>query len=178
MIMEARRLAQILLLGAAFVGCASQHHRTETASEESSETALTEGDREGADTTPVASDDSQDRRAERAVRDETDEPADRRPDDKEPDNTGVNERDRDDQTLTAGDQSNSDSDLEITRRIRETVVEDDSLSFTAKNVKIITVDGRVTLRGPVRSEAERATIEKKAVAVAGAGQVENQLEIK
>ena len=95
-----------------------------------------------------------------------------------PDNTAVNERDRDNQSLTPGDQSNSERDLEITQRIRETVVDDDSLSFSAKNVKIITVDGRVTLRGPVKNDAERAAIEKAAVAVAGKGQVENQLEVR
>jgi osmotically-inducible protein OsmY len=57
-------------------------------------------------------------------------------------------------------------------------VNDGSLSFTAKNVKIITVNGKVTLRGPVKSEQERATIEAAAKKIAGAGQVENLLELK
>jgi len=57
-------------------------------------------------------------------------------------------------------------------------MKDDSLSFTAKNVKIITVDGKVTLRGPVKSEAERSAIEAAARRVAGAAQVDNQLEVK
>jgi hyperosmotically inducible protein len=95
-----------------------------------------------------------------------------------PDNTAVNERDRDNATLTPGDQSNTERDLDITKRIRETVVDNDSLSFTAKNVKIITVDGRVTLRGPVKNEQERRAIEQAAVAVAGRGQVSNEIEIR
>jgi osmotically-inducible protein OsmY len=95
-----------------------------------------------------------------------------------PDNTAVNERDRDNRTLTPGDQSNSERDLEITQRIRETVVDDDSLSFTAKNVKIITVDGHVTLRGPVKNEQERRAIEQAAVAVAGKEQVVSELEVR
>ena len=90
----------------------------------------------------------------------------------------MNERDRDGSKLTPGDQGNSKRDLEITRRIRETVVDDSSLSFTARNVKIITVDGKVTLRGPVANQTERKSIEKKALAVAGDGQVVNELEIK
>jgi hyperosmotically inducible protein len=94
------------------------------------------------------------------------------------DNTAVNERDRDNKTLTPGDQGSSDRDMAITQRIRETVIDDDSLSFTAKNVKIITTGGRVTLRGPVRNEQERRAIEQAAVAVAGAGQVANELEIR
>jgi hyperosmotically inducible periplasmic protein len=95
-----------------------------------------------------------------------------------PDNTAVNERDRNNQTLTPGDQGSSERDMAITQRIRETVVDDDNLSFTAKNVKIITLEGRVTLRGPVRNDRERRVIEKAAVAVAGQGQVANELEIR
>ena len=71
------------------------------------------------------------------------------------DNTKVNERDRDDRTLTAMDQGNGEHDVKITQQIRQSVMDDDSLSFNAKNVKIITVDGKVTLRGPVASSKER-----------------------
>jgi osmotically-inducible protein OsmY len=92
------------------------------------------------------------------------------------DNTGVNERDGDKDTLTALDQSNDEVDREITQKIRKAVIDDDSLSFTAKNVKIITVDRKVTLRGPVKSAAERATIAAAARRVAGA-RVDNQLEV-
>lgn len=94
----------------------------------------------------------------------------------EKDNTDINERDTDDQTLTPMDQGGSESDRKITQRIRQAVVGDDSLSFTAKNVKIITIDGKVTLRGPVKSEQERATIGAAAKQVAGA-RVDNQLEV-
>jgi osmotically-inducible protein OsmY len=58
------------------------------------------------------------------------------------------------------------------------VVADDALSFNAKNVKIITVGGKVTLRGPVASAAESTAIEKSARAVAGVVQVDNQIEVK
>jgi hypothetical protein len=95
-----------------------------------------------------------------------------------PDNTKRNERDRDNATLTPGDQGNGESDLKITQKIRQAVMADGSLSFTAKNVKIITVGGKVTLRGPVKSDAERAAIEAAAKSVAGAGQVDNQIEVK
>ena len=67
-----------------------------------------------------------------------------------PDNTARNVRDRDGTTLTPGDQSESKADLALTQRIRQAIVADDSLSTTAHNVKIITSDGVVTLRGPVQ----------------------------
>jgi osmotically-inducible protein OsmY len=94
----------------------------------------------------------------------------------EKDNTDINERDADERALTPMDQGGSEEDRKITQRIRQAVVADDSLSFTAKNVKIITVDGKVTLRGPVKSEQERSTIGAAAKQVAGA-RVDNQLEI-
>ena len=94
----------------------------------------------------------------------------------EPDNTAVNERDQDDRTLTPTDQGGSEGDRKITQRIRQAVMRDDSLSFTAKNVKIITIDGKVTLRGPVKSQQERAAIGAAAKQVAGA-RVDNQLEV-
>jgi hyperosmotically inducible periplasmic protein len=95
-----------------------------------------------------------------------------------PDNTKRNERDRDSAALTPTDQGNGESDLKITQRIRQAVMADGSLSFNAKNVKIITVGGKVTLRGPVKSDAERAAIDAAAKNVAGAGQVDNQIEVK
>jgi hyperosmotically inducible periplasmic protein len=93
-----------------------------------------------------------------------------------PDNTDVNERDTDDRSLTPLDQGGSEGDRKITQQIRQAVVGDDSLSFTAKNVKIITVDGKVTLRGPVKSQQERATIDAAAKRIAGPS-VDNQLEV-
>ena len=92
------------------------------------------------------------------------------------DNTGRNVRDRDDRTLTAGDQSEKKADRELSQKIRKAVVADDSLSTSAHNIKIITVDGVVTLRGPVKSAEERKAIGAKAVKIAGAGKVKNQLE--
>jgi hypothetical protein len=95
-----------------------------------------------------------------------------------PDNTKKNQRDRKDEALTPMDQGNNQSDLDVTTKIRQAVMEDDTLSFTAKNVKIITVKGKVTLRGPVNSAAERAAIDAAAKRIAGAGKVDNQLEVK
>ena len=96
--------------------------------------------------------------------------------DYEPDNTGRNVRDRDDQMPTSGDQSESEQDRKLTQQIRQAIVADDSLSMTAHNVKIITVDGVVTLRGPVKNAEERNAIGAKAVKIAGAGKVQNKLE--
>ena len=100
------------------------------------------------------------------------------PVDAAPDNTKVNERDTNSAVPTPGDQGNNASDLKITQQIRQAVMADGSLSFTAKNVKIITQNGKVTLRGPVKSEDERNRIEVAARKVAGAAQVDNQLEVK
>ena len=88
-----------------------------------------------------------------------------------------NERDRNNATKTPGDQSESEADRTISQNIRKAVTADDSLSTNGKNVKIITVDGVVTLRGPVKSEAEKTNIESKAKQIAGVKNVENQLEI-
>jgi osmotically-inducible protein OsmY len=93
------------------------------------------------------------------------------------DNTRVNERDREANALTPMDQSEAESDRDLLARIRKAVIADDSLSFTAKNVKIITRDGRVTLRGSVNNERERTTIERAAQEAAGADRVVNQLEV-
>jgi osmotically-inducible protein OsmY len=97
---------------------------------------------------------------------------------KAPDNTGKNVRDRNDNTLTPGDQGTSDSDRDITRQIRRALTSDDSLSTTAKNIKIITVNGKVTLRGPVKSEQEQKAIADAAQKVAGQASIDNQLEVK
>jgi len=94
------------------------------------------------------------------------------------DNSRVNSRDKDSKTLTPMDQGGSESDRKITQQIRQSVMKDGSLSFTAKNVKIITINGKVTLRGPVNTAAERSAIEAAAKSAAGATQVDNQLEVK
>ena len=94
------------------------------------------------------------------------------------DNTARNERDKSGDTKTSGDQSNSPEDIKITAAIRRAIVGDGSLSITAKNVKIITVDGAVTLRGPVNNAKEKASIGKLAQSAAGKAKVDNQLEVK
>ena len=94
------------------------------------------------------------------------------------DNTKKNERDRSGETETSGDQSNSPEDVKITAAIRRAVVEDNSLSATAKNVKIITADGTVTLRGPVQNKAEKTKIAELAQSAAGNAKIDNQLEVK
>jgi len=95
-----------------------------------------------------------------------------------PDNSGVNARDKDGKALTPMDQGGSEADRKITQQIRQAVMKDGSLSFNAKNVKIITVNGKVTLRGPVKTAAERTAIEAAAKSAAGVNQVDNQLEVK
>ena len=83
----------------------------------------------------------------------------------------------DDDTPTAFDQSNDERDLEITQAIRVAVVGDDSLSFTARNCTIVTVDAVVTLRGDVNTAAESAAIERHAQAVDGVSRVDNLLSV-
>ena len=93
------------------------------------------------------------------------------------DNTGKNVRDREDRTLTPMDQSNKKEDIEVTAHIRRALMDDGSLSTNARNVKIITRDGVVTLRGPVESEHEKVAIARAAQSIAGVRRVDNQLEI-
>lgn len=93
------------------------------------------------------------------------------------DNTKVNQRDRDTAALTPGDQGENEVDRTITQKIRKGVMSDDALSTTAKNVKIITTGAIVTLRGPVKSDKERADIAAIAQGTDGVKRVENQLEI-
>ena len=95
-----------------------------------------------------------------------------------PDNSAVNVRDRAPDAMTAGQQSNAKSDVELTREIRRAVVKDDSLSTLAHNVKIVAANGSVILRGPVKTEQEKTTIASKAQAIAGPNKVDNQLEVK
>lgn len=95
-----------------------------------------------------------------------------------PDNTGRNQRDRSGDSLTSGDQGASDSDREITRQIRRAITSNDQLSTDAKNVKVITQNGKVTLRGPVKSAQEQQTIESLAKGVTGVNGLDDQLELK
>ena len=89
------------------------------------------------------------------------------------DNTKVNKGDR----PTADQQKDNTSDRDITARIRRALMDDKTLSTYAHNVKVIARDGQVTLKGPVRTEDEKKTVEAKATEVAGAGNVINQMSI-
>jgi hyperosmotically inducible periplasmic protein len=93
-----------------------------------------------------------------------------------PDNTKRNQGER--TSTTADQQKENQSDRELARQVRRAIVQDKSLSTYAHNVKIVAQDGTVTLKGPVKSEEEKAAIEKKAADVAGgAAKVQNQLEV-
>jgi len=102
---------------------------------------------------------------------------DRQKPDKAADNTARNIRDRGDATLTPMDQSSSEADVEITRTIRQLLIDDDSLGTNARNVKVITVNRTVTLRGPVRTAAEHARVVTLAKDIAGIDRVVDELEV-
>jgi hyperosmotically inducible periplasmic protein len=91
-----------------------------------------------------------------------------------PDNTKTN---KDQAGPTADQQKTNPSDQAVTQKIRKAIHEDQSLSSYAHNIKVITQDGKVTLRGPVRSEEEKSNLEAKAVSVAGQENVTNQLDV-
>jgi hyperosmotically inducible periplasmic protein len=94
-----------------------------------------------------------------------------------PDNTKQNQADATQGATTADQQKMNTADRSITKQIRASIYKDKSLSTYAHNIKIISQDGKVTLKGPVRSQDEKASVEAKAVAVAGAGNVTNEIEI-
>jgi len=94
-----------------------------------------------------------------------------------PDNSKTNKRDRDKSSPTADRQKMNATDRDLAKRIRSAIVDDKSLSTYAHNIKIVAQDGKVTLKGPVRSEEEKSAIETKVTEVAGAGNVINQLEV-
>lgn len=95
----------------------------------------------------------------------------------EPDNTKRNEGDDRAGAITAQDQGGSEQDRAITQQVRQLVVKDDSLSTAAKNVKIVTIEGVVTLRGPVKSSEEKTTLATFAKNVEGVKRVDNELEV-
>lgn len=94
------------------------------------------------------------------------------------DNTGNNARDRANDLPTPMEQGNSESDLAITQTIRQALMADESLSMAAKNVKVITLEGHVALRGPVDTATEKATINRIAGQTAGVTRVVDLLEVK
>jgi osmotically-inducible protein OsmY len=93
-------------------------------------------------------------------------------------NTANNQRDRSGETKTSGDQSNTSADLQITQAIRRGLMKDDGLSSDAKNIKVITANGQVTLRGPVNNAEEKTKVEQIAKSAAGGAQIVDQLDIK
>jgi hyperosmotically inducible protein len=96
----------------------------------------------------------------------------------QPDNTKVNQQDRTQGAATAGQQKENRADRDLTQQIRKLIIADKTLSTYAHNVKIIAQNGTVTIKGPVRSDDEKKAIVAKAEAVAGAGNVSNQLSVK
>jgi hypothetical protein len=94
------------------------------------------------------------------------------------DNTGINERDKGGATMLPTDQSENPMDRDITAGVRKQVVGDENLSMQAKNVKIITTGQVVTLRGPVKSEAEKKAIGEYAARAPNVKRVDNQLEVE
>lgn len=94
------------------------------------------------------------------------------------DNTKMNKQDRMAGSTTADQQKMNAADRALTRKIRRALTSDKSLSTYAHNVKIVSRDGMVTLKGPVRSEAEKASVESKAVEAAGGNdKVTNELTV-
>jgi hyperosmotically inducible periplasmic protein len=97
----------------------------------------------------------------------------------QPDNTKVNQRDRNADQPTADQQKNNRSDRMLTKNIRRSIMADKSLSTYAHNLKIISQNGTVTVKGPVNSDDERRAVIAKAVAVAGsADKVTDQISVK
>jgi hyperosmotically inducible periplasmic protein len=92
----------------------------------------------------------------------------------EPDNTKMNQQPQ----PTADNAKNNKSDVKLAAQVRRQIVKDKSLSTYAHNIKIVAHDGKVTLRGPVKTDADKTAIEEKATAVAGAGNVTNELTVK
>jgi osmotically-inducible protein OsmY len=90
----------------------------------------------------------------------------------------MNQRDRNPNEPTADQQQNNRSDRDITQQVRKAIEGDKDLSSYAHNVKVITQNGQVTLKGPVRSEQEKQAVEAKAAAVAGDGKVTSELTVK
>jgi len=92
----------------------------------------------------------------------------------QPDNTGANKND----SMTADQQKETAADREMAQKIRQSIVDDKSLSTYGHNVKVIVRSGMVILKGPVQSEEEKKSIESKAAEIAGATNVKNKLTVK
>ena len=94
-----------------------------------------------------------------------------------PDNTKVNKKDRAEGAITADQQKENAPDRELAAKIRKAIVDDKELSTYAHNVKVVVMDGKVTLKGPVRSETEKTSVVAKATEIAGKENVTNSLTI-
>lgn len=103
---------------------------------------------------------------------------DKKPATADADNTARNERDRNAATQVPTDQAENEADRDISANVRKAVVGDDSLSINAQNIKIVTSNGNVTLRGPVKTGREKEAIEAKAKQVTGVQSVTNLLEVE
>ena len=93
------------------------------------------------------------------------------------DNTKVNQRDQSSSEPTADKQKENPTDRQLTQQIRKALVKDKSLSTYAHNIKVISQNGMVTLKGPVKSEEEKQAIEAKAAQIAGADKVTSELAV-
>jgi hyperosmotically inducible periplasmic protein len=95
-----------------------------------------------------------------------------------PDNAEVNQRDKNPSEPTADQQKDAVADRATTRKIRQALIQDKALSTYAHNIKIITRNGMVTLKGPVRSEDEKKAVEAKAAEIAGDSNITSNLDVK
>ena len=94
------------------------------------------------------------------------------------DNTGINQRDKAPDTVKPTDQPNNGPDIKLAAAARSAIVHDKSLSSTAHNVKLVAAGGVVTLRGPVKSNEEKAEVGRIVASVSGVSSVDNQLDVK
>jgi osmotically-inducible protein OsmY len=94
-----------------------------------------------------------------------------------PDNSKMNQQDRQKSEPTADQQKNNQSDLEMAREIRRSLTKDKSLSTYAHNVKVIAQDGKITLKGPVQSDDEKSAVLAKAAQVAGQGNINDEITV-
>ncbi len=99
------------------------------------------------------------------------------PDASQADNTKRNKKVTKNAEVTAQDQSNAQADLNLVAKVRRAIVDDDSLSVNAQNVKIIATNGKVVLKGPVKSDSERTRLTQIANEIVGANNVKNELEV-
>ncbi len=96
---------------------------------------------------------------------------------KDADNTDLNARDKNGNTLTPQKQTNAQSEIDVLAAVRSAIVDDKNLSMAAHNVKIMVANGAVTLRGPVKSSVEKSRVEEITRTVAGVKSIDNRLDI-